>query len=374
MTALQAKRVRGALKKAQNVGRAEESVTIDGCTIVLQSMPSSSYDAILKETEDLEGSEYLHEYQNGYLCRAIVEIEGVDLRNVDFIEDEVPDGSYTLSASVHTESKAQKARDELSKLGIDLVIVPPDGSESERKVLVERHEWLRKIIRTWSQEAVAVAWRKYADVVVSGEARAKDRVEFKTPDETPEDKFRRLLSEAKNLETELPVDMLNAVLAEFGYFQKTSTAELDQANQRLKAVAQTQIGPSPEPLQDKVLETPREEPQVEAIETPRSVPPILTAEDLAQRVKSRVPLNRVVVDAPTPQSAGIRPNSRTAQIAEVEGLDLSDPSLVEGPIDRNMIEVAEVSKRVPIDGKEARRIIDAPPAVGINPRFSPRHG
>lgn len=372
MSALQAKKIRGALKKAQNVGRSEESVTVDGCTIVLRSMPSSDYDAILKEVEDLDGSEYLHEYQNGYLCRAIAEIEGVDLRNVSFIEEEVPDGSYVINAAVSTEAKAKRAKEELSKLGIDLVVVPPDGSEGERTILLERHEWLRKQIKTWSQEAVAIAWRKYADVVVAGEARAKDKIEFRTPDETPEDKFRRLLSEAKALETTLPEALLTSILAESGYYQKTSATELDQVNQRLKAIAQTQEAPTP--IENSPL-TPSEEPTrfmaVPPVAEPKKPSSSLTAEDLALKIRTRTPLNRV---EPSEQGVTprISPNSRAAQIAELEGLDLSDPSLVDYSAATTIQEVPEISKKAPIDGKSVR--IDAPPMVGLNPRFRPHNG
>jgi len=377
MATLKAKKIRGALQKARNVGRAEESVTVDGCTIVLQSMPSSYYDAILKEVEDLEGAEYLHEYQNGYLCRAIVEIEGVDLRDVDFVEDDVPAGNYVVNAIVNTEAKAKKAKEELAKLGIELVLVPPDGSEGERTIMLERHEWIRNQIKTWSQEALAVAWRKYADVVVTGENRAREKVEFRTPDETKEDKFRRLISEAKALENELPSEMLASILAEVGYLQKTSTVELDATTQRLRTVAAQE---SPKPPSKPV--EPEEEDLEEKVEPVR---PIMTPEALAQRVRTRTPLNRMAVEESTqqvdqPEQLGltsVHPNSKTAKIAELEGFDPTDPAITSGyPVVRDHMEVAEISRKAPIDGRGARSIIDAPPVVGLNPRFRPppRHG
>jgi hypothetical protein len=371
MSTLKAKKIRGALQKARNVGRAEESVTVDGCTIVLQSMPSSYYDAILKEVEDLEGAEYLHEYQNGYLCRAIVEIEGVDLRDVEFVEDDVPAGSYLINACT-TEAKAKKAKEELAKLDIDLVLVPPDGSEGERTILLERHEWIRNQIKTWSQEALAVAWRKYADVVVTGEARAREKVEFRTPDETKEDKFRRLISEAKALENELPPEMLAAILAESGYLQKASAAELDATSQRLRTV----VVQEPPKASSKPVE-PEEEALEEDVEPVR---PVMTPEALAQKVRTRVPLNRMAVEEPQQGAISQQPpplNSKTAKIAELEGFDPTDPAITSGyPVMQDSREVPEISKKPPIDGRGARSIIDAPSVVGLNPRFRPppRHG
>ena len=74
MATLQATKVLAALKKAKRVGRVEEGMTIDGCSLVLQNLSPEDYDAINQETADLEELEFIHAYQVAHLCRSLVEI------------------------------------------------------------------------------------------------------------------------------------------------------------------------------------------------------------------------------------------------------------------------------------------------------------
>src|ERR1700744_3789741 len=144
MATLKAKRLQEALQKARNVGRVEEAVTIDDCAMVLQNLAPEDYNLIVQETADLEGAEYLHAYQIAHVSRSVVEIEGVDLRDVQFIEDDVPTGNYLLSAVVSNEAKATKAHAALLELGIQLTVEPPDENGETKTVKLEKSEWMRQ--------------------------------------------------------------------------------------------------------------------------------------------------------------------------------------------------------------------------------------
>jgi hypothetical protein len=376
MATLNSKRLQAALQKVRDVGRAEEPVIIDGLNLVLQSLPPAAYVAIIQETEELDGAEHLYAYQLGYVCRSIIEIEGVDLRDVDFVEDDVPVGVYLLSATVDNETKANKAREALKALGINATVSPPDGTEGTRTVLLERHEWVRKQVVTWSQEALAVAWRKYADVVVAGEERAKEKVEFRPPNETSEEKYRRLLTEAKSLEETIPSELVVKALDDIGYLLKSTPEELAEVARRTKEFAEEQA------KQRVVAAPPEPEPEPEPAPPPRvSAPP-------ADLMLNRVPMNQVAV-APTPVEAPVQrtpaavppqfqqalvqaPTTNESRSAKIAALEMEvDPGVTATPtVQPVRREVAELSKQGPsIDGKGVKNILDRPPAAGINPRF-----
>lgn len=381
MATLKSKKLKEALLKAQLVGLAEESVTVDGCNLVLRSLPQKDYESIVVETQDFENIEYFHAYQMGHVCRSIVEIEGVDLRDADFIEDDVPAGQYLLNATC-SKSKANDAKEALKALGIDLAVVPPDGSEGERTVLVERHEWIRQRASKWSREAISVLYRKFADVVGEGERRARDKVEFKTPDETAEDKYRRLLSEFKEIEGQLPGDLTKKILEDAGYLQKSTAEELEEIARRARefAIEQAKLKeqvvtsvPEPAPSLTTPPQRPAQAPrQYVASQLPPEEEvqqPVQNLQDeLMERLKNRQPLNRVAMQAPVPMGAS--QESRAAQIAALEGT--VDPDMVAHVPQPypNQIEVPELSRHAPqLDGKSVKGLIDKPPAVGLNPRF-----
>lgn len=389
MATLKSKKLQEALKKAKNVGRAEEPVTVDNCALVLQSLSPTQYEAIVSETKDLENIEYFQAYQVGHVCRSIVEIEGVDLREVEFIEAEVPSGSYVINALV-SKGKAAEARETLAKMGITLTVVPPDPAEGERTVLMERHEWVRQQVVTWSREAIATTYRKIADVVAEGERRAREKVQFHLDDESAEDKYRRLLAEAKELEGSIPPDLTKKILEDSGYLQKSTPEELEAIAQRAREFAASQRQavqeaeveeveePEPAPVVRRAAPPPT--PPVEDLPPPLQVQQDLQAE-LAERLKARVPMNRQPMQAPTPVGAEPQPRSqsfvppqlqatRAAQIAALEGQ--LDPELAAIPPQAppTQAEVAELSKPVPrIDGGGVKTILNQPPVAGINPRF-----
>ncbi len=373
MATLKTSRVREALRKAKNVGRHEEPVTIDGCSIVLQSLPASSYDAILQECADLEGAEYAHSYQIGHVCRSIVEIESVDLREVQFVEDDVPVGAYLVNALVANEAKALQAREALKGLGIDLVVVPPDGSE-ERTILVERHEWVRQRVASWSQEAVAVAFRKFTDVIDAGNAKAREGVQFRVADESAEDKFRRLLAEAKEIEAELTIDIAKKVLEDVGYLQKTSAEELEEVAKRAREFAEEQRQAAASP--------PVEPFPADPVPVHSESPP----EDITSLMRNRPRLNQQAMHVPVPvqEAPQAQPPRVPSQIANAANISpkAKEIAALEGGVDPSLLEhmeshtaphrteVAELSKpSAGINQTGLESILDKTPVAGLNPRF-----
>jgi hypothetical protein len=390
MATIKSKKLQEALKKARNVGRVEEPVTVDGYTLVLQNLTHKDYESIVDETTELENLEYYHAYQMGHVCRSIVEMDGVDLREVDFIEEDVPSGQYLLNATC-SKSRAEEARESLSKLGIQLNVIPPDPSEGMRTSLVERHEWIRQRASSWSREAIGVLYRKFADVVAEGERRAREKVEFRVPDETEEDKFRRLLGELKEVAGQLPADLTKNIMEEAGYMPKSTPAELEEVARRAREFAVEQARLKEEVAAPPQAETPP--PPAPPIFTVPSEPPPAPSQEaqpspnlqqeLMERLRNRVPMNRAPMQAPVPSSAiapaGVPPQihsavseSRAAQIAALEG----DVDAGFGTPEQAYVfqkETPELSRNVPqLDGTGVKGILDRPPVVGINPRFQRR--
>lgn len=372
MATIKSKQLQEAFKKVRKVGRAEEPVTIDGCSFVFQSLSGAEYDAALNDISELEGAEYAHGYQLEQVCRSIVEIEGHSLRDADFIEDDVPVGDYVLSASVPTESKANKAREALKGLGIQLTVVPPSGEE-ERTVVLERHAWVRKLISSWSQEAMLVAFRKVGDAISLGEAKAKEGVEFRLPDESDEDKFRRLLGEAKALEADLPPDLVNKALEDMGYLHKSTPEELEEVAQRAREFSEQQKQNREEP-----------EPEPPSPAAPGAAVPSTQA--LVDQMRTRTPLNQAIEAPPVsveprePVPSQLQPvavprqfqqftstpaQQRAQQLAQLEGVD--QPPTTQ-PF--QMHETTELAKKQQgLDPKGVVSIIDQRPVAGLNPKF-----
>lgn len=393
MATLQASRILEALQQARRVGRVEEATTIDGCPIVLQNLTPDDYDEINSELEGLEEVEYLHAFQLGHVCRSIVELGDQDLREVDFVEDEVPSGRCLLSVSVPkkvAEELLKKAKEAGGEGGII-----PDGET--RQVKLERHEWIRtRVLSTWGREALGVAWRKFAEVLALAEDRAKEGVQFRIPDESSEERYRRLLGEMKEVEEDLPRELVKGILDDAGYISKSTTEELEAVETRMRRMAVEDQARSEAPK-----ETPPEQSQGRVrSEAPKETPPKQTTEvaspppgpDPHELMRRRQPLNRQAVDPPVPRQASqpraavesapvpeqlrraAQNNSmtlgRSAQIAALEG---EVPSELEPPPAPTRQEgVAELSQKAgPVDPKAVAGITDQPPIVGINPRYRP---
>lgn len=379
MATLNAKKLRQALRKAQNVGKTEESVTIDGCALVLQNLSPGDYNQILEEIDGLEGAEYMHALQMGHICRAVVEIEGVDLREVKFVEDDVPAGEWLLTAVFRTEATGRKAVALLKEADIQATLVEP-GTEQQQNM--ERHEWVRLQMSSWGREAMNVAWRKFADVVAASEEKAKQGVTFNRADESIEDKYRRLLREAKELEEDLPPDLVQKMADDVGYLLKSTEEEREAAAERVREFRKQQQQQSAE---EEPAEEPTEEPP-----PPRQDPHVL--------MQNRQPLNRTPIHAPTPppseavpqagppvkvpqaiREAAVNLQQRTsARAAEIAAME--EQSLAELQVTDSQQPVAAVSGGTvpelsqpakPIDGKGVLSIIERPATGGINPRYNP---
>lgn len=358
MAVLQAKRIQGALKKARNVGRVEDTVTIDECTIVLQSLGQDEYEAIFDECQELEEVKYLHAFQEGHVCRSIIQVGDVDLREVEFIEDEVED--------------------------------PKTGKTTPVKF--ERHQWLRdNVLATWSREAITVAWRKFAELLVQADEVAKAGIQFKVPDESPEDKLRRLLSELKDAEEEVPAALVERTYSDFGLMRKSSPEELAEVERRTREFAEEQAkkraeaeqAQEPAPTQEEDVEEPDFEPDLPQAPPPppprgSRTEPQGNPDDLMRR---RRPMNQEAsrMPIPVPSATQTPPTRPKVEVpAEIRAAAINSRQL--GSNRAAEIAAMEAGEELGEDQPELRKVerqdraavanlIDRPPPVGINPRF-----
>ena len=329
MTTIQEKRILEALAKASNIGLVEESVTVMGCRVVLRNLRPEEYQDVSKETDGMLDAEFLFAYQMGHICRSVVEIGDIDLRAVDYIETDLPD---------------------------------KDNPGKTKKVSLERHEWVRRVVlATWGREALSTLYRKFADVLQKADDLSIDGVQFVVPDETAEDKLRRVVSEMHAIEEDLPDDLVTKVLGEHGYARKTSEQEMDKVSARLAQVAQEK---QQEPV---AIPAPTPDPVLAPTATPaelmrRRIP--LTAES-NQEAASVVPAAPIQPQIEVPAAI----MSRAQHIAELEksAIDMVPQDLPEKPK-----AIAELSKQQErLNPAEVMKVLDKPPMAGINPRFRP---
>jgi hypothetical protein len=360
MGIISAKQISGALAKAQNVGLEEEAVTLGNCALVLRSLRPDEYAAVLHECAGLEDIDYLYAYQKGHVARSIVEINGFDLRGADFVEVEEDD---------------------------------PKRPGEVRKVKLELHAYVRKhVIDTWGREAIVTAYRKFGDVVKLADDSSRKGVKFIIPDETPDEKYRRLLAEMREIEDEVPPSLLNSILDEHGLVRKSTVEEVKAAMAKADELAREQEAKQAAAATPAVVPEPIVTPPPVAAPIPTQAS---TPEDIMAR---RVPLNRQPIPVDPHQAlqervaqAQAQQNNlsspvltKAAQIAALEadaGLGLH-PDLQRGagvpvmpslPPPPSREEVPELRSR----GQEAtdpeafKAILEQPPAAGINPRFKP---
>lgn len=333
-----------SLAQAKGVGLVEDSFTLGGCEIVLRNLTPDEYRAIQAETGELEELDYLTSFQQAHLCRAIQELNGVSLRECTFVECDEPD---------------------------------PKKPGQSKTVKKEKHEWLLKnVVKTWGAEATYIAFRKFNDVVMMAETHAKGNIEFRVPEETADQKYRRLCNELRELQGEVAPGLVPSILQEYGYSLYTQEADKEALNASLDQL------PVPE-------EAPvEEEPVVVAPPSP------VLREDV---LRTRIPMNQVVLDAPpptaveAPQPVQVRsapPQAVSSQLAAAIPMSKKaasfmalesefDPSISTNetkysPVVPSMEEeppVELVRKAPPIDTKAAGQIFERPPMAGINPKF-----
>lgn len=354
MGTLSARNLTQALSQARNVGLVEEPFVVADTSLVVRNLRPDEYDSIYKECQGLQDVEYMNTWQLGHVCRAIVEINGVDLRDTQFVEDEVPD-----------EKRPGKTR----------------------TLKLELHDFLRKnVCSTWGREVLFIVYRKVADAVEAAEKKSQEGITFRIADESAEDKFRRLIAEAKEVENDVPERLRDGILAEHGYTRRSTIEEYQKAEEKLSSVAETPVAETP-----VVEEPPVEEPHVEP---PQAGPP--SAERLAHLLRTRVPMNQQPAEEamPMPQTTPIQPQitaqpqagppptpsatqaSLSGRAAEYAALETSADSvgvLSGAPLPVKATEVPELrlGSNPKMDPQAAIGIIDTMPQGGINPRFRP---
>lgn len=370
MGILSARSLTQALSQARHIGLTEESFVVADTSIVVRNLRPDQYDAIFKECQGLADVEYLNTWQMAHVCRAICELNGQDLREVQYVEDEEPD---------------------------------PKRAGQTKTVKHELHAWLRKnVISTWAREVVYIVYRKVADAIEAAEKHAQDGITFRVEEESAEDKFRRLLGEIKEVEGDVPERILDAVLKDNGYMRRATMDEIEVAEQKLAKVA--------EKIEQTKATVPEEAPAAPPVEAPQAPaapesapmpaqrtqagPP--SPERMAQLLRQRQPMNQQPEAAPMPQpsSQAQAPvpagppqpappvhavpqaalGGRTAEHAALEGSFPDFPPGTPAPVNlqpQPTVPEVRAGSGVKLDPNAAQTILDTPPVGGINPRFRP---
>jgi len=373
MGTISAKKITDALAKAKNVGIVEEDFTLDDCSLTLRNLHPDEYTSVLQECKELEELDYLYGYQKGHVARSVVEVNGLNLRDVDFIEVEEED---------------------------------PQKPGKIKTVKLELHAYVRRtIIDTWSKEAVFIAYRKFGDVVKRAEDKAKEGMTFILPEESPEERFRRVLGELKEIEEEVPSTLIDKVLDEHGFMRKSTAEDIKTAMEKVDQLAREQAAAAeqPPPDDDNGSGTPPPAATAPAAPPPPQAPPPAappvaaapTSEDLMAR---RQPLNRAAmpvdphnIQARLAQAQAHQPPATTPGVltkaAEYAALE-TDAGLAVHPELTNLPgpgeaaipvqlpqreEVAELRARgqEAVDAKAFHQIVEKGPSAGINPRYRP---
>ena len=366
MTTLKASRLQALLAKAKNTGQVEETVTLAGLEVTFRSLTPEDYVRLSEDLENVSDGSYGHMYQQEMVCRGLVEIEGEDFRDVDFIEVEKID----------------------------------PASRQPVMVKVERHQWiLDNIVKTWSSATVLTAFKKVMDTIAASEAKAVEGVEFRVESETDEDKFRRLLSELQEIGSGLPEDMREAILKSNGLLTATSQQELEALNERskewLERSSKQEIPEPQEPPRAPLsLKRAVEQPPQEESPEPEYELQQLSPEDL---MASRSPLNREAIQPPIPNAQSGTPRAanhrspppppdqvhslsgRALEVAQLEGIEpfSGEPQVLPGRDEPEILERrpavgGDVSSnfKVPKPGVNPKYVDPRkrPPAQGLNPR------
>jgi hypothetical protein len=365
MGTIDGKKLRDALTKAKNIGLVEDTFTIGDCEVTLRSLRPDEYAAVLQESQGLNDVEYLHTYQRGHLARSIVAINGLDLHDVQFVDDEEPD---------------------------------PKRPDKTRTVKLELPAYLIKhVLSTWGKESVYTAYRKFGDVVELAERKAKEGITFLLPEETDEERYRRLLLEAKEAEESVPSTLVDRILDELGLMRKSTADEIKTAMEKTDQLAREQTAVSPEPAPPEpppviavpVLDTTAPVPATAApVPTPRQARPVDPHQTLQQAIAARQAASPDAVGQAVVQASQIDPAAvkRSAAIAALEANGTAPEPIVaprrelpttlpgsQGPIEvlQQVQEPVEITKQERFDPAAATAILDKPAAGGINPRFHP---
>jgi hypothetical protein len=336
MAKLQAKKIAGAIQKAKGVGRVEEPFTVCGCSLVLRNLLPDEYADIGKSIEGLDEMGYLNAYRREHIARSVVELNGESLRDINFVE-------------VDVEEVGEDNR--------------PTGVV--KSILVETHAFIRDyILVTWGREAIDVAFRKFNDVVEKADREASNGVVFTVPDETQEERYRRLLTEAKEVEGFVALELAAKIRDDAGFTLKPSVAEYEAADARLAKLAEEaaeelpQPAPQRQPLNRVAADVALPELPLSPVSMP---PPRPTAPSIPPAAPARAPKVELPELAAARQAAETL-RRRTELIEELEKSGTGDtlPGL-------QAVQVKDRPQRINPDEVQ----IDTMPVGGINPRFRP---
>lgn len=373
MTTLKESSLKGLLEKARQVGIIEEAVSVQGHNMVLRNLRPEEYTELYEELQAFVNNEpeYWHSSHIEHVSRSLVEIDGEDFRDVQFIEVERED---------------------------------PKNPGTLVPVNVPRHEWVRdNLVSQWSREVIFVLFRKFMDVASEADRISREGVVFKVADETDEEKFRRLLAEALESGSDVPDDMKEAILQEHGLLLATSAEELERANEEAKRFLEEQRkqaqAAEEAATEDAVAEEEPWEPTAattEAANVPEQIRQALSQEDPETIMAARQPLNRTPIRAPVPQPAegrvtvankrppappaqqvasavNARAAQRAAEFAALEaeaaanGIPLGDTVSAAYQIQPDLGTILEAPLRE--GAHQSKLSIDARPKGGVNRKF-----
>lgn len=224
MTLRSAAEVTQALARAQGVGIVEEPFTLMGIPLVVRSLRPDEHAAIIADCKDLDDVDYLNAFQKGHVSRALVEIDGCDVRGLEYIEEEVID----------------------------------EKTRKPKKVRHLTHRWITdKVLSTWGREAIYVAYLKVADAITTANKRSREGVQFVEPIETPEETLRRQLGELAEVWPEVPEALLDSVLKDYGLQRVSTSEEVEQALGSVQHLSPSIAGDAePAPAQQPTPEPP----------------------------------------------------------------------------------------------------------------------
>lgn len=350
MGTVSAKDLRASLEKARNMGLVEETFDLCGHALVVRNLRPGEIEAVIEACKGLEDLAYFNAYQREHIARGLCEIDGFDLRDVDFIDDEEPD---------------------------------PKNKGQVRKVRIERHKWIaEQFLASWGADPILMAYRKIGDCTTQAEKLSKEGITFLQPDETPEQKYRRVLGELKEIEEEIPDQLLDRTLEEFGLVRRSTLDELRAADERLNKVRDAEI--AAQKAAEEAAKAAEEAAQKAAGATAKA----------NEIMAKRTPLNQ---SGPPPEATPlqpvqppaapvVRPGAPSSRAAELQALEADADGvgvLAAGPVGPKPAEAFRMSETATLGGPvrpttdpeqqaaEARSIIEQPPRGGINPKFRP---
>lgn len=302
---LQARAIEKTMAKAFNLGISEDSFEVLGMAVTIQNLSEEEWQKALETTSDMEDMEVsLQTIRHQFIARAIVEIDGVSFRGVSSVElDEV--------------------------------------DESNEPIVLEKVEYLiTQVFKTWPAEVHEVINAKFLDHTRLIENKAKNGIVFNTPQETPEDKFRSLLLEAKELQGQIPFDLSEKILLDTGF--KEAKLQKSEVEETIREVRLSEVeAPSPAPVVEPVV------PRVPLTKQPSIVIP-----EVGHHAQPAPPPQSILPPdlPPLPEMT-----TKQRELAQMEGTLPGEN---------------EVSKHNPVSYEEALAAASTGRG-GINPRFRP---